>query len=80
MFTELHAVHYIPVLTTLLSVIFAGILFRHYITRGRNTHVLCWMLGMMAYNFGTAIEASITFTGWLDWAYSELKAQAKAAA
>lgn len=63
MFDQLSPVHYIPVLTTMLSVMFSGILFRHYITRGRNTHVLWWMLGVVAYGLGTALEASITLTG-----------------
>lgn len=63
MFETLSPVHYTPVFTTILSAIFFSVLLRHYLKRGRNTHVMWWCIGVFAYGLGTAIEATITLTG-----------------
>lgn len=63
MFSSLHLVHYLPVLTTLVSAVFVTALLRHYRRRGSGTHLLWWAAGMSFYGLGTAFEATITLAG-----------------
>ncbi len=60
---EVTWIHYVPIVTTILSVIFATLLFRRYATRRSSLHLLWWGLGVTAYGLGTAIESSITLLG-----------------
>lgn len=57
------AVHYIPILTTLLAAIFCAVLLRRYAARGRGPHLLWWAGGVAAYGLGTALEGAITLWG-----------------
>jgi len=55
-------VHYIPILTTVLSVLFALSLYRRW--RQRNSpHLWWWAFGITTYGLGTAIESLITLSG-----------------
>lgn len=56
-------VHYIPILTTCLSIGFAVVIFRRYRDRG-GMHLLWWGLGMLTYAAGTITESATTLTGW----------------
>ncbi len=56
-------VHYIPILTTFLSAIFAVSLLRRYSTRRTNLHLLWWGIGIVTYGIGTALESSVTLLG-----------------
>ncbi len=56
-------VHYIPILTTVLALAFAVVLFRRYQGRG-GTHLLWWGVGMLTYAAGTITESSTTLFGW----------------
>ncbi|HEY7683476.1 MAG TPA: hypothetical protein VH879_12605 [Gemmatimonadales bacterium] len=56
-------VHYIPILTTLLSLAFAVVLFRRYRERG-GRHLFWWGLGMLTYAAGTVTESVTTLFGW----------------
>ncbi|NOZ74686.1 MAG: hypothetical protein GXO90_04825 [FCB group bacterium] len=56
-------VHYLPILTTLLSIVFALEIFHRYRIRGGN-HLFWWGLGVLIYGLGTFAEASITLWGW----------------
>lgn len=56
-------VHYLPILTTVVSAIFAVVVFRRYRSRG-GTHLLWWGLGMLAYGAGTLTESLTTLLGW----------------
>ena len=55
-------VHYLPIATTVLAVIFLAVLVRHYRQRP-STHVLWWALGVFTYGLGTALEGTITLFG-----------------
>ncbi len=58
-----HPVHYIPILTTLLALGFAVVLFQRHRERG-GPHLLWWGLGMMTYAAGTITESLTTLLGW----------------
>jgi hypothetical protein len=55
-------VHYLPVVTTLLSAIFATKLLRRYALRG-GMHHLWWGLGIVTYGIGTAFESAVSLAG-----------------
>lgn len=56
------AVHYLPILTTALSVLFVASLFKRWRAK-RSTHLLWWTLGITTYGLGTALESVITLFG-----------------
>lgn len=58
-----HAVHYLPVATTLLSAVFVGVLVRRRVIKGCGAHLSWWAVGVCFYGVGTALEASITLWG-----------------
>jgi len=58
------AVHYLPILTTICSVVFATVLFRRYRARGGGPHLFWWGLGMVTYGLGTFTESFTTLFGW----------------
>jgi hypothetical protein len=60
------AVHYLPLLTTLLSAIFAASLYRRWRVR-RSPHLWWWAFGITTYGIGTAIESTITLAGNTIW-------------
>ncbi len=57
-----HLVHYIPIATTLMSIVFTTVLARRFIQRG-GMHFFWWGLGVACYGLGTALEAAITLFG-----------------
>lgn len=63
MFDQQHWVHYIPVATTVLTIIFLVLLLRHYLQRGRKPHIGWWALGVFTYGLGTGLEGAITIYG-----------------
>ena len=56
-------IHYLPIVTTILSVIFLGVLLRRYAQRGSGAHLLWWAAGIFFYGLGTGIESVITLWG-----------------
>jgi hypothetical protein len=56
------AVHYLPILTTLLSAAFAFSLYRRYAIK-RSPHLWWWAFGITTYGLGTALESAITLGG-----------------
>lgn len=60
--TQPALVHYIPIATTVLSVIFFIILARRYFERGKMQY-FWWGLGVACYGLGTGLEATITLLG-----------------
>lgn len=62
-FNELHPVHYLPIVTTVLSAIFFIVLMRRYFARGSGTHLLWWAGGVFCYGLGTALESCVTLFG-----------------
>ncbi len=60
--SQLQWVHYLPIVTTLVSVAFSLSLFRRYLTRP-SQHLLWWAIGVAFYGSGTVVEALITLGG-----------------
>lgn len=56
-------VHYLPIVTTLVSAFFAVEVFRRWREKG-GTHLFWWGLGMVAYGAGTVTESLTTIFGW----------------
>lgn len=63
MFESLHAVHYIPIATTVLSALFLAVLLKRYADRRSGPHLLWWAAGIFTYGCGTALEATVTLHG-----------------
>jgi hypothetical protein len=55
-------VHYLPILTTVLSAAFAASLYRRWAVK-RSPHLAWWAFGITTYGLGTALESAITLTG-----------------
>ena len=56
------AVHYIPILTTVLSAAFAASLYGRW-RRKQAPHLWWWAFGITTYGIGTAVESTITLFG-----------------
>lgn len=61
--TERSLVHFLPILTTLVSIPFAIVLFQRYRNRG-GLHLLWWGIGVTMYGIGTLTESLTTLLGW----------------
>ncbi len=61
--SEITFVHYLPLVTTALALLFGTVLFRHW-RRTRTPYVLWWFLGVVAYGIGTFAEGYTTLFGW----------------
>jgi len=61
-FGGLHAVHYLPILTTIFSAFFLANIFQRYLRKG-GTHLLWWSIGVFTYGIGTLFESIITLFG-----------------
>ncbi|MES2180031.1 MAG: hypothetical protein V4550_19375 [Gemmatimonadota bacterium] len=56
-------IEYIPILTTVVALLFATAVLRRYRTRG-GIHLLWWGIGMLTYAAGTITESLTTLMGW----------------
>lgn len=56
-------VHYLPLVTTLLSAIFCPILVRAAVVRKSGPHLSWWAFGVFCYGLGTLLESTITLSG-----------------
>lgn len=61
-FSQLSAVHYLPILTTLFSIYFLYDIGGRYRIKG-GRHLLWWAIGVFTYGLGTLLEATITLYG-----------------
>jgi hypothetical protein len=57
-------VHYIPIVTTILSVPFTLEIFRRYRQHPDRLHLLWWAIGIATYGVGTFTESATTLVGW----------------
>jgi hypothetical protein len=58
-------IYYFPILTTILTIVFAAQIYRRYAQRGRiGNHLLWWTIGVLTYGMGTFAESYITILGW----------------
>jgi hypothetical protein len=57
-------VSYIPIVTTVLSALFAARLWGHWRRRPAARYLLWWFIGVVAYGAGTLTESLTTLLGW----------------
>ena len=57
------SVHFVPLLTTVVALVFAVVVLRRYRERG-GLHLLWWGIGLLTYAAGTATEGLTTLFGW----------------
>lgn len=57
-------VHYIPIVTTCLTIFFAPIVFKRWQKRKPAPHLFWWALGIVMYGVGTFTESATTLFGW----------------
>ncbi len=60
---ERSLVHFIPILTTIVVLVFAPLVFGRYREKG-GTHLLWWGAGIVLYGVGTFTESFTTLFGW----------------
>ena len=58
------AVHYVPIVTTILAAIFSARVFRRYRGHPERLHLWWWAFGIAVYGVGTFTEAATTLIGW----------------
>ena len=58
------AVHFIPIVTTLLAIPFSLEIYRRYRQFPDRLHLLWWALGIATYGVGTLTESLTTLLGW----------------
>ena len=58
------AVHYVPIITTILAAFFAPIVFKRWRLRRPAPHLFWWSLGIAMYGVGTFTEGFTTVFGW----------------
>jgi hypothetical protein len=57
-------VQFVPIITTVLAVLFAQVLARRFRRRPGSLHLLWWCLGVATYAAGTLTESLTTLLGW----------------
>lgn len=57
-------VHYIPIATTCLTIVFAPIVFQRWEKKKPAPHLFWWALGIAMYGVGTFTESVTTLFGW----------------
>jgi hypothetical protein len=57
-------IHYIPIATTLFSIYFLVILYRHWQQKKEAMYIFWWMLGVLFYGAGTVTESINTLAGF----------------
>jgi hypothetical protein len=57
------ATHYLPILTTALSVVFFAVLAHAVVTRRSGPHLVWWAIGALCYGAGTLVESVIALHG-----------------
>ena len=55
---------YIPIFTTILSVVFFVIIFSHYRQKPGRIYLLWWTVGVLCYGLGTFTESWVSLFGW----------------
>ncbi|TFB09557.1 hypothetical protein E3V55_07495 [Candidatus Marinimicrobia bacterium MT.SAG.3] len=60
---EVTFVHYLPILTTIISMVFSLLIYKRYRKFGGN-HLLWWSWGVLVFGLGTFAESWITLLGW----------------
>jgi hypothetical protein len=58
-----NAVQFVPIVTTVVALAFAGVVLGRWMDR-RSPHLLWWGIGMLTYAAGTITESATTLLGW----------------
>jgi hypothetical protein len=58
------AVHYVPIVTTILAIPFTLEIYQRYRKHPERLHLLWWAIGIATYGVGTFTEAATTLIGW----------------
>ena len=61
-------VHYLPIVTTIVSLLFAPRVLARWRARG-GTYLLWWGIGILLYGAGTFTESWTTLFGWNEWVF-----------
>jgi hypothetical protein len=61
---ELNFVHYLPVVTTIVAIVFTAVLWRHWHRKPDARYLMWWTIGVALYGVGTLTEAITTIFGW----------------
>lgn len=64
-----HPVHFLPIITTLIAIVFGSVILRRYLERRSGPHLLWWAAGVFMYGAGTFTEAFVTLAGWSEPAF-----------
>lgn len=57
-------VHYVPIVTTVVALLFAPVVYRRWRERRPAPHLFWWALGIALYGVGTFTESWTTLFGW----------------
>jgi len=57
-------IHYLPIATTLVSIVFASVLYKHWRKKPNALYLFWWTLGVILYGVGTLTESLTTLLGW----------------
>ena len=60
---EVTFVHYLPIMTTIISTVFSLLIYKRYRKFG-GMHLLWWSWGVLVFGLGTFAESWITLLGW----------------
>lgn len=61
------AIHYIPIVTTVVCFSFAAVLLRHWNGKRSASYLLWWGIGVLMFGLGTASEAIHALFGWSEF-------------
>ncbi len=56
--------HYLPILTTIISIFFFQAVLKRFRQKGEGYHLLWWSIGIFCFGLGTFAESWITLLGW----------------
>lgn len=62
-------VHFIPIVTTVVALLFAPRVYARWKERRSGPHLLWWAAGILVYGVGTFTEGFTTLFGWNEWVF-----------
>src|SRR5688572_11917919 len=57
-------IHYLPLITTVFSVYFFILIYKHWKTKRQQVYLMLWASGVLIYGTGTFMESWVTLFGW----------------
>ncbi|MFN8486032.1 MAG: hypothetical protein U0350_00490 [Caldilineaceae bacterium] len=62
-------IHFVPVFTSIIAFIFAGILYQRWRSKPASLYLAWWTIGVVTYGVGTLTESMTTLFGWHLWIF-----------